>query len=157
MWISYKLGKGLWLFITLVLEWANMKRICLIVPILFLSACTLQASITPEDDVLQDAIVGVNYYGEIKITGGKVSVLDYDAMSERFVGTISPTNSGLYIQRCNGDNSNNNCVQIRGNPTKPGIVKIRVAGGLFGTNIATGGEFDKTYTITILKAANISD
>lgn len=128
-----------------------MKGICLILLISLLSGCTLHATVTPEGDVLEDAVVGVNYYGEVKITGGRVSSLDYDAIHERFVGSISPTDTGLYLQHCNDDDSNNNCVQIRGNPTKTGVVKVRVSGGLFGTNVATGGEFDKTYTITIKK------
>ncbi|WP_330986303.1 MULTISPECIES: hypothetical protein [Enterobacterales] len=100
---------------------------------------------------MDDAIVGVTYYGEIKITGGRAYALDHDALHERFVGSISPTDTGLYVQRCNGGDSNN-CVQIRGNPTKPGVVKVNVSGSLFGTNVATGGGFDKTYTITIKKA-----
>lgn len=128
-----------------------MKGICLSVLISFLSGCTLHATVTPEGDVLEDAIVGVNYYGEINITGGKAYSLDPDALHERFVGSISPTDTGLYVQHCNGGDSNN-CVQIRGNPTKTGVVKVNVSGSLFGTNVATGGEFDKTYTITIKKA-----
>jgi len=46
----------------------------------------------------------------------------------------------------------NNCVQIRGVPTKVGVVKVRVAGGLSGGMLSSGGSFDKTYTITIKNA-----
>lgn len=131
-----------------------MKGICLIALISLLAGCTLQATVTPEGDVLDDAIVGVNYYGQINITGGRVYALDHDGRQEHFVGTIYPTDTGIYLQHCNGDDSSNNCVQIRGKPTKPGVVKVNVSGNLFGTNVATGGEFDKTYTITIKKTAD---
>jgi hypothetical protein len=117
-----------------------------------LSGCTKEASVEPEGDNLKDAFVGKNYYGEISIIGGRVNALDHDAINERFVGSISRTDTGLYIQRCNGDIHNNNCVQIRGVPIKTGIVKILVSGGLFGTNVSTGGQFSKTYSIAIKKA-----
>ena len=67
---------------------------------------------------------------------------------ERFVGEITPSDTGLTLIYCN-DSPTHNCVMIQGVPVKPGIVTVRVLGGFFGTNVATGGEFDKTYTIKI--------
>lgn len=119
---------------------------------LTLSSCTLRASITPEGDALKDATVGVSYYDEINIIGGRAFTLNSDGITERFVGSISPDNLGLYIQRCDGDEDNNNCVQIRGVPTKAGVVTVRVSGSLFGTNISSGSSFDKTFTLIVKSA-----
>jgi hypothetical protein len=47
------------------------------------------------------------------------------------------------------ENELNNCIQIRGIPTKAGIAKVRIHGGLGGGMLSKSGEFDKTYTITI--------
>lgn len=112
-----------------------------------LSACTLHADVTPDGNVLNDAIVGTPYVSEININGGAVSSLDANG-KERFVGDISPSDTGLNLKYCN-DSPAHNCIRIQGVPVKPGMVTVRVSGGLFGTNVATGGEFDKTYTIKI--------
>ncbi|WP_338031909.1 hypothetical protein [Cedecea colo] len=112
-----------------------------------LSACTLHADVTPYDNSLNDAKVGTLYTSEINISGGAVSSLDSNG-KERFVGEITPSDTGLTLRYCN-DSPAHNCVRIQGVPVKPGIATVRVSGGLFGTNVATGGEFDKTYTITI--------
>lgn len=113
----------------------------------FLSACTLHVHVTPDGNALNDAIVGVPYSSEIKIRGGAVFSLDSDG-KEKFVGEIKPSDTGLNLKYCN-DSPAHNCVRVEGIPIKPEIVNIRVSGGLFGTNVATGGHFDKTYTITI--------
>lgn len=122
-----------------------------IFPVIFISftvsACTLHADVTPDGNSLNDAIVGTPYASEININGGAVSSLDYSG-KERFVGEITPSDTGLTLRYCN-DSPAHNCVRIQGVPVKPGIVTVRVSGGLFGTNVATGGEFDKTYTIKI--------
>lgn len=122
-----------------------------IFPVIFISfavsACTLHADVTPDGNSLNDAIVGAPYVIEININGGVVSSLDSSG-KERFVGEIIPSDTGLTLSYCN-DSPAHNCVRIQGVPVKPGIVTIRVSGGLFGTNVATGGEFNKTYTIKI--------
>ncbi|MEG1211060.1 MAG: hypothetical protein RSE29_08060 [Leclercia sp.] len=112
-----------------------------------LSACTLHADITPYGHSLKDATVGTFYASEININGGAVSSLDSNG-KERFVGEIIPSATGLTLRYCN-DSPAHNCVRIQGVPVKPGIVTVRVSGGVFGTNVATGGEFDKTYFIKI--------
>lgn len=111
------------------------------------SACTLHADVTPDGNSLNDAIVGTSYASEININGGAVSALDFSG-KEKFVGEITPSDTGFTLRYCN-DSPAHNCVRVQGVPVKPGIVTVRVSGGLFGTNVATGGEFDKTYTIKI--------
>lgn len=112
-----------------------------------LSACVLHADVTPDGDFLNDAIVGIPYTSEIKINGGAVFSLGSNG-KEKFVGEINPSDTGLRLRYCN-DSPAHNCVKVHGIPIKPAVVNIRVSGGLFGTNVATGGRFDKTYTITI--------
>lgn len=112
-----------------------------------LSACTLRAKITPDGYSLQDAMVDSSYSSEINIHGGAVFSLDANG-KEKFIGEIEPSDIGLYLQYCN-DSPAHNCVQVKGIPVRPGIVKVRIWGGLFGTNLSTGSRFDKTYTITI--------
>jgi len=124
-----------------------MKKIYFLYFSSLLSACTLHADVTPYDNSLNDATVGMFYFSEINISGGAVSSLDSDG-KERFIGEIIPSDAGLTLRYCN-DSPAHNCVRIQGVPVKPGIVTVRVSGGLFGTNVATGGEFDKTYTIKI--------
>ncbi|EOT1545023.1 hypothetical protein [Citrobacter freundii] len=124
-----------------------MGKIFLVLPLLLLSACSLQAEFTPEREVLNDATVGIPYYNQINIFGGVV--LSYDLYGKQAIaGDIHPDNLGLHLQYCD-DNEFNNCIQIRGTPTKAGIAKVRVHGGLGGGMFSKSGEFDKTYTITV--------
>ncbi len=124
-----------------------MKRIRFVFIPFLLSACVLHADVTPDGNVLNSAIVGIPYASEININGGAVSSLDSNG-KEIFVGEITPSDTGLVLRYCN-DSPAHNCVKIQGVPVKPGVVYVRVSGGLFGTNVATGGEFDKTYEIVI--------
>lgn len=124
-----------------------MKKIFIVCISSLFSACTLNADITPYGNSLPDARIGTFYTSEINIIGGAVSALDSNGR-ERFVGEIIPSDVGLSLKYCN-DSPAHNCIKIQGIPVKSGIVTVRVYGGLFGTNIATGGEFDKTYSIRI--------
>ncbi|EKN4699653.1 hypothetical protein JE939_002825 [Yersinia ruckeri] len=124
-----------------------MKKIIFSLSFFILSACTLRASFAPEGGSLNDAVVGIPYNEKIKIIGSAVSSLDENG-KERFVGEIIPNNVGLYLQYCNNSPANN-CVQVKGTPIKSGIVKIELSGVLYGTNIAAGSGFDKTYIITV--------
>ena len=120
-----------------------MGKFFLVLPLLLLSACSLQAEFTPEREVLNDATVGIPYYNQINIFGGVV--LSYDLYGKQAIaGDIHPDNLGLHLQYCD-DNEFNNCIQIRGTPTKAGIAKVRVHGGLGGGMFSKSGEFDKTY------------
>ncbi|MER1978881.1 hypothetical protein [Pseudocitrobacter faecalis] len=124
-----------------------MRKIFVVFISFTLLACTLHADVTPDGNVLNDAIVGTPYASEININGGAVFSLDSNG-KEKFVGDISPSDTGLILKYCN-DSPAHNCVRVQGIPIKPAVVNIRVSGGVFGTNVATGGRFDKTYTITI--------
>jgi len=124
-----------------------MKIIHIFLIPFLLSACVLHADVIPDGHVLSNATVGTPYASEININGGAVSSLDSNG-KERFVGEITPSDTGLFLRYCN-DSPAHNCVRVQGVPVKPGVVYVRVSGGLFGTNVATGGEFDKTYIITI--------
>jgi len=124
-----------------------MKRAFIVLYLFLLSACSLQAKFIPEGDSLNDATVGVPYYNNINISGG--IVLSYDIYGKQVIaGEIHPDNVGLHLQYCD-DNEFNNCIQIRGTPTKAAIVKVRVHGGLGGGMLSKSGEFDKTYIIKI--------
>ncbi|EBD3740478.1 hypothetical protein CRZ11_21785 [Salmonella enterica] len=117
-----------------------------VLSLFLLSACSLQAEFTPEGENLNDATVGVPYYNQINIFGG--IVLSYDIYGKQVIaGDIHPDNLGLHLQYC--DDEFNNCIQIRGIPTKAGIAKVRIHGGLGGGMLSKSGEFDKTYTVTI--------
>jgi len=126
-----------------------MKKMILLFPLLVLSACTQHAEFIPENEILNDATTGKPYYGQINIFGGRV--LSYNERGGQvLVGDIFPENTGLYLQYCDEDEMSD-CLKIRGIPTKEGVVKIRVYGGLAGGMFLKSGEFDKTYTITIKK------
>lgn len=131
-----------------------MKKLSVVCITSLLSACVLHADVTPYGSSLADAVVGKAYSSEIIIKGGAVSALDENG-KERFVGEITPSDTGLTLSYCN-DSPAHNCVRVQGVPVKHGIVTIRISGGLFGTNVATGGEFDKTYTIRIKNSEDSS-
>lgn len=131
-----------------------MRKIFFILSLFLLSACSLQAEFTPEEETLNDATVGVPYYNQINIFGG--IVLSYDVYGNQVIaGDIHPDNLGLHLQYCDDDEFNN-CIQIRGIPTKTGIAKIRVHGGLGGGMLSKSRDFDKTYTITIKNSGGSS-
>ncbi|MEE3661686.1 hypothetical protein V2I52_07035 [Brenneria sp. g21c3] len=124
-----------------------MKIVVVVFILFILSACVLHADVTPDGNVLNDAIVGTPYVSEININGGAVFSLDSNR-KEKFVGEIIPSDTGLTLKYCN-DSPAHNCVRVQGVPVKSGVVNVRVSGGLFGTNVAIGGRFDKTYKILI--------
>lgn len=126
-----------------------MKNAFVFIPLLALSGCALHASFTPENSVLTDAIVGKPYYAQITIAGGRVAKLTDIHGNNEFVANISPENYGLYVQHCNNDEHDNNCVQVRGTPTKEGVVKIRVSGFFNVSMLDKSSDFDKTYTVHI--------
>lgn len=114
-----------------------------------LSGCTLHANFLPSNERLNDAIVGVPYNAQINISGGNVAILADSKGNRVFVGHIYPPDMGLYLQHCNDDQYNNNCVQIRGVPIKEGLIKVRVSGFFNVAMLQTSNDFDKTYTIMV--------
>ncbi|CAM3430250.1 hypothetical protein BS639_06465 [Rouxiella silvae] len=124
-----------------------MKNILLSFFLFGLSACTLHADFIPEKNKLNDGTIGKNYNEQVTVIGGRV--LSYSMEGKKvFFADITPDNIGLEIKYCD-EAVSNNCVQITGVPTKGGIVKIRVSGGLGGGMLSRTGEFDKTYTLLI--------
>ncbi|WP_318367883.1 hypothetical protein [Enterobacter sp.] len=124
-----------------------MRKLIIVFPFFLLTGCALEASYIPEDSQLKDAEVGMPYYSQIYVLGGRASSISFHG-KKTLIGKLSHRETGLYVQPCE-DEMDNNCVQIRGVPTKVGVVKVRVAGGLSGGMLSSGGSFDKTYTITI--------
>ena len=114
-----------------------------------MSGCTLHAEFTPEKNELNDGLVGKPYYAQIHIFGGHVATLTNAHGDRESVGNILPVDTGLYLAHCNNDKYDNNCVQIRGIPTKKGIIKLRVSGFFNVAMFQKSSEFDKIYTITI--------
>lgn len=127
-----------------------MRIAILLSMLVCLSACTNRASFEPDGDSLEDAVVGQSYDSMIHIVGGAVFSLDLEGM-KRFVGVIYPNNIGLSLEYCD-DSPAKNCVRVKGIPTKAGVVKVRVSGGLFGNNFSSGSSFDKTYTLIVKSA-----
>ena len=126
-----------------------MRLLLIVFSILILSGCTLRAEFSPEKNELNDALVGAPYYAQINIFGGNVATLTNSHGDREFVGNISPSDTGLYLAHCNNDKHDNNCLQIRGIPTKKGVIKVRVSGFFNVAMFQKSSEFDKTYTITI--------
>jgi len=121
-----------------------------------LFGCTLRAEFSPEKNNLNDAIVGEPYYAQIDILGGNVATLTNFHGDRESVGNISPDDIGLYITHCNNDKYDNNCLQIRGVPTKKGLIKVKVSGFFNVGMFQKSSEFDKTYTITVKDPEGIS-
>lgn len=126
-----------------------MRLSLIVFSIFFLSGCTLRAEFSPEKNELKDALVGATYYAQINIFGGNVVTLTNSHGDREFVGSISPSDTGLYLARCNNDKYDNNCLQIRGVPTKKGVIKVRVSGFFSVAMFQKSSEFNKTYTITV--------
>lgn len=124
-----------------------MRRIFFVFSLLLLSACAVRADFAPEGENLNEATVGAPYYSQINIFGGRVLSYNIDGR-QVIAGDIHPDNLGLHLQYCN-EKELNNCIQVRGIPTKAGIAKVRIHGGLGGGMLSKSGEFDKTYMITI--------
>lgn len=124
--------------------------------IFILSGCTLRAEFAPEKNELYDALVGAPYYAQINILGGNVATLTNSHGDREFVGNISPSDTGLYLAHCNNDKYDNNCIKIRGVPTKKGVIKVKVSGFFNVAMFQKSSEFDKTYTITVKDSEGFS-
>ncbi|MEI2266700.1 hypothetical protein [Erwinia sp. CGal63] len=116
---------------------------------LIVSGCTLHADISPKNNELNNALVGVPYYAQINIVGGNVASLKNSYGDREPVGNISPDDSGLYLKHCNDNKYDNNCIEIRGTPTRTGVIKVRISGFFNVAMFQKTDEFDKTYTINI--------
>ncbi|PHM38870.1 hypothetical protein Xmau_03246 [Xenorhabdus mauleonii] len=125
-----------------------MGRLFLIISFLFVSACSKQTvHIYPHGDYLKNAKVGQPYNELIKIPG----VIDISFFAE-----ITPSNSGLtwtpsdYTVPVKPITAKDySRIKIQGTPTHAGEIRIKVAGGIYGTMLNGANEFEKTYTIKV--------
>ncbi|WP_312690262.1 hypothetical protein [Kosakonia sp.] len=126
-----------------------MKKSLAVFCLLIVSGCTLHAEFSPEINELNDGLVGQSYYAQINIFGGNVATLTNSYGDRELLGSISPGDMGLYLTYCDNDKYDNNCLQIRGVPTKTGVIKVSVSGFFNVAMFQKSSEFDKIYTITI--------
>ncbi|MFP2513651.1 hypothetical protein [Buttiauxella agrestis] len=119
-----------------------------------ITACGPKAEYIPEGKNLKSATVGVPYLYKIDILGGAVT-----GGSERRIGFVFPENTGISLRNCpmekwritakTRDPFDYNCVEVYGIPTKPGVIKIIIGGGMYGNMFASAIEFSKEYKINV--------
>lgn len=133
-------------------------RITFILSLFFLTACSLSGNkITylPDNEILNDAMVGVPYFQKITILGGPVIGGVY-----RKIGFISPNNSGLFLRNCERPRSSTagntdtttydyNCVEIYGTPTNTRKIKVTIGGATYPSMIVASKEFSRDYIINV--------
>lgn len=133
-----------------------VKKITLVSFLLFtLAGCSPRASFIPYGDKLPDAVVGTSYFQKVDIFGGRVIKMD-----ESVSGKIEPESSGLFLVNCRLPDSvitakttmfvDGNCVEIKGTPTRPGIVKVTLGGRFYGNMFNSPERFEKTYLIKVV-------
>lgn len=134
-------------------------RFILILFVLPLSACSLlssKAEYIPSNQVLSEATVGKPYLLKINILGGNVF-----SGAEKKVGVVVPDDVGIFLRNCRlpdsvitidtRDTMDHNCIEVYGVPTKPGVIKINISGGMHGSMIAPASYFNKDYTLNVVK------
>lgn len=136
-------------------------RFFLILFVLPLSACSLlssKAEYIPNNEELSEATVGKPYFLKIKILGGSVF-----GGTEKKVGIVVPDDVGIFLRNCRlpdsvittdtrdtRDTTDHNCIEVYGVPTKPGVIKINITGGMYGSMIAPASYFSKDYILNIV-------
>jgi hypothetical protein len=134
-------------------------RFILILFTLPLSACSLlssKAEYIPNNEVLSEAIVGKPYLLKINILGGNVF-----SGAEKKVGVVVPDDVGIFLRNCRlpdsvitidtTDTMDHNCIEVYGVPKKPGVIKINISGGMYGSMIAPASYFNKDYMLNAVK------
>lgn len=124
-----------------------------------LSACGLlssEAEYIPNNERLSEAIVGKPYLLKINILGGSVF-----GGTEKKVGVVVPDDVGISLRNCRlpdsvitadtRDTKDYNCIEVYGVPTKPGVIKINISGGMYGSMIAPANYFSKDYTLNVIR------
>jgi len=139
-----------------------MIRFAFIIFLFCLSGCSLlspKAEYIPDNKVLKNAAIGVPYFYKINILGGKVIGPN---KSEGNIGLVEPDNSGIFLRSCQlseletkdmkpKDSNNYNCVEVYGTPTRTGVIKINISGGMYGHMFAPSSEFSKDYILTVIE------
>lgn len=109
----------------------------------------------PDNEILNDAMVGVPYSQKITILGGSVI-----GGVHRNIGFISPNNSGLFLRNCERPRSSTagntgtmtrdyNCVEIYGTPTNAGTIKVTIGGATYTSMIIASKEFSRDYIVNV--------
>ena len=133
-------------------------RIKIIISLFFLTACSFSGNkITylPDNEILDNAIIGDPYFQKITILGGPVI-----GGMHRKIGFITPNNSGLFLRNCEYrrssiiDNTETttrdyNCVEIYGTPVNIGTIKVTITGATYPSMLIPSKEFSKDYVITV--------
>lgn len=133
-------------------------RVTFILSLFFLTACSFSGNkITyhPNNEILNDAMVGVPYFQKVTILGGPVI-----GGVHRKIGFISPNNSGLFLRNCERPRSSTagnsdtttydyNCVEIYGTPTNVGKIKVTIGGATYPSMIVSSKEFSKDYIVNV--------
>ncbi|MCS3433964.1 hypothetical protein [Klebsiella sp. BIGb0407] len=101
---------------------------------------------------------------KIDIIGGAVMGGWYDQQPDYKAGTVTPSDAGISLRNCllpedSTDKTmlskkpryNGNCVEVYGTPTRPGVIKIKIAGGMYGHMFAPCSYFSKDYTLTVIE------
>lgn len=76
-------------------------------------------------------------------------------------GVLTPNDAGIFLRNCTlpdsvitpdtRDTNDHNCVEIFGTPVKPGLIKINIRGGMFGSMAAPASYFSKEYLLNVVK------
>ena len=125
----------------------------------FISGCSLlspKAEYIPDNKILPKAIVGKSYFFKIIILGGHV------IGGKRInAGFVVPGDIGISLRNCRlpdrvitantRDTNDHNCVEIYGTPTRTGVIKINISGGMYGHMFAPSSEFSKDYILTVIE------
>lgn len=135
---------------------APLKRLIFLAPLLVtLAGCSPRASFIPEREDLPDAVTGAPYFQKINIIGGAVIT-----GREPNPGKIEPDDNGIYMENCRLPERvikaktkmllDGNCVEIKGTPTRTGIVRVMLDGMFYGNMFVSGSDFEKTYLIKVV-------
>lgn len=113
-----------------------------------------KAEYIPDNAVLPNATIGKPYFFKIFILGGAVI-----GGKQIRAGFVHPDDSGISLRNCKlpasvitadtVDTNDHNCVEIYGTPTKAGVIKINIGGGMYGDMLAPAGNFSKDYTLNV--------
>jgi hypothetical protein len=135
-----------------------IRRLFFILIFPLLTSCSFSGNkITyfPDNEILNDAMVGVPYSQKITILGGPVI-----GGVHRNIGFISPNNSGLFLRNCERPRSSTagntdtitrdyNCVEIYGTPTNTETIKVTIGGATHPSMIVASREFSRDYIVNV--------
>ena len=109
---------------------------------IFLTSCFCTQKIKVLPKSLPTATLGIPYYEEIQVFGGRV-------INKSFCYKIEPENSGLELSSTHAQPNNlYNHLIVEGTPKVTGPITIILSGSTYGT-MCPGGELNKTYTIKV--------